>query len=140
MGRVLLEVLLPLGLTIFAVIDCIQTDESEVRNLPKIVWVLLILFFWVVGPIAWLVAGRPNSASARRDVAWPSTRTAGFPEYEKPARSLAPDDDPEFLAQLRRSNTEHEQMLKRWEDDLRKREEDLRRDGDDPTDSGPQDH
>ena len=124
--------LLPLALTIYAVVDCIQTDDSEVRNLPKFIWILLILLFWIVGPIAWLVAGRPQRGEPRRGVGWPATGTAGFPEYERP-RPLAPDDDPEFLSQLKRSNSEHEQMLEKWEADLRKREEELRkRDGDQP--------
>jgi hypothetical protein len=38
-------------------------------------------------------------------------------------RPLGPDDDPEFLDQLRRQDAEHERMLKQWEEDLRRREE-----------------
>ena len=42
---------------------------------------------------------------------------------------LAPDDDPEFLAELdRRAAPEHEKLLGSWEEDLRRREEELRRD------------
>jgi hypothetical protein len=114
-----------LFLLVFCLIDCIQTPEQDVRNLGKVWWVLLILFFPVVGAIAWLVAGRPTAAKRGRQVPWPSTRTAGFPEYERPRRALAPDDDPEFLDQLRRHNTEHEQMLRTWEEDLRRREREL---------------
>ena len=32
------------------------------RNLPKVAWLLLILLFPVVGPVAWLLAGRPTRA------------------------------------------------------------------------------
>lgn len=50
-------------LMIYCLIEAISTDESVVRNLPKVAWVLLILFFPLVGSIAWLVAGRPQRTS-----------------------------------------------------------------------------
>ncbi len=124
MGR-LLFFLLPVFLTIFALVDCIQTDESQVKGIPKVWWILLIVFFPLVGSAAWLLAGKARQP--RRNVSWPSTATSGFPEYER-ARPLAPDDDPEFLAQLRRNNDDHERMLRQWEDDLRKREQGLEKD------------
>ena len=123
-----LPVLIELFLLVFCLIDCIQTNESDVRNLGKVWWILLILFIPVIGPVAWLVAGRPQRGE-RRTVGWPSTKTSGFPEYERPSqrRQLAPDDDPEFLAQMRRSNAEQEDLLRKWEDDLRRREQELRK-------------
>ena len=78
--------LVPLALSLYALIDCIRTDESLVKGLPKIVWVLLIILIWVVGPLAWILAGRERS--------WEPTRR---PE---PPRTLAPDDDPDFLRDL----------------------------------------
>ena len=48
---------------------------------------------------------------------------SGFPEKERPAAPLAPDDDPEFLKSL----GEDKGMLQRWEADLRRREEELRK-------------
>ncbi|MFJ5922183.1 PLD nuclease N-terminal domain-containing protein [Kitasatospora sp. NPDC092948] len=114
-----------LALWIWAFIDCLTTPEDEIRHLPKVVWVIIVLLFPLVGSIAWLVAGK-NRAARRRQVPWPSGPTAGFPEYERP-RQLAPDDDPEFLASLKRGNQQHEDMLKQWEADLRRREEELRR-------------
>ena len=119
--------LLELGLLVYCLIDCLQTDSLVVRNLSKGWWIVLILVLPVIGGIAWLVAGRPEGRrSGTGRVAWPSTATAGFPEYERPARGGAPDDDPEFLRSLRESNRDHEQMLERWERDLREREERLR--------------
>ncbi|MFC8720465.1 PLD nuclease N-terminal domain-containing protein [Kitasatospora sp. NPDC057198] len=122
-----------LALWVWAFIDCLVTPEDEVRHLPKVVWVIIVLFFPLVGSIAWLVAGRDRTG-ARRRVAWPSGPTAGYPEYERPRRPTAPDDDPEFLASLKRGNERHEDMLKQWEADLRRREEELRRGDDRPGD------
>ncbi len=119
-----LPALIQLVLLVYCLIDCIQTDSILVRNLSKTVWILLIIFVPIVGPIAWLVAGRPQREE-HRNVPWPSTQTSGFPEYERP-RQQAPDDDPAYLESLRRSDTEHEQILRKWEEDLRKRDRELR--------------
>jgi hypothetical protein len=124
-----------LFLVVFCLIDCIQSDEAAIRNLGKAWWVLLILFFPLVGAIAWLVAGRPVNPR-RRTVPWPS-QTAGYPESERPRRTLAPDDDPEFLAEMRKGNAEQEELLRKWEDDLRRRERDLGKDDDDPPPPAP---
>jgi hypothetical protein len=120
-----LPLLLELALTIFCVIDCIQTEDGAVRNLPKWAWVLLVLLFPVVGPIAWLVAGRPGRAESGRH------HVSGYPEYRR-TRPVAPDDDPEFLRELGRVNDEHERTLRRWEADLARREEELRRRQEEP--------
>lgn len=134
MLRVLVELGVPLVLFVFALVDCIQTDEGAVRNLPKAVWILLIVLVPLVGSIAWLAAGRPTGdqrLQRRGQVAWPATATSGFPEYERPASgrprpTLAPDDDPEFLRSLGAEQRQHEAMLGDWEQDLRRREAALR--------------
>lgn len=112
MPRVLL-VLAVLSASIFCIIECIQTEEHEVRNLPKIVWVLLILLAPVVGPVAWFVAGRP-----RRE------RRGARPAGAVKRQPAAPDDDPMFLAGLDRTNDER-RRLEAWERELTEREGDL---------------
>jgi hypothetical protein len=119
---------LPLILAVYALVDCIQTDDASVRGLPKIGWIVLIVFIAIIGPVAWLIAGRARGASSGRGLPWTGGPTAGYPDRGGPARRpLAPDDDPEFLAQLR-PDGEHEALLEQWERDLRRREEDLRDD------------
>ncbi|GIJ43349.1 hypothetical protein Val02_02350 [Virgisporangium aliadipatigenens] len=123
MGRLYpLLFLIHLALLLFALIDCLSRDEYELRALPKVVWVLLILLFSPIGAIAYLIAGRPERA-ARAVPTWASG--SGFPERERP-RPVAPDDDPEFLRGLAAQRREDEDLLRRWEDDLRRREERLR--------------
>lgn len=126
-----LPVVIELALLVYCLIDCIQSDEGSVRNLPKTIWVLLIIFLPIVGSVAWLVVGRPLGAPTR-SVPWPSTRTAGFPEHERPRTAMAPDDDPEFLAGLAASDSRHERMLADWEAQLREREERLARTAEEP--------
>ena len=85
---------LPIILAVYALVDLVQTDEEDVQGLPKLVWVLLIVLIWVIGPIGWLLAGK-------RGRRWlpglPSRGATPQPGY----RPTAPDDDPDFLRGLR---------------------------------------
>lgn len=135
-----LPLLLELGLLVYALVDCIQTPAEAQRNLPKWAWIVLILVLPLIGSIAWLVAGRPDRRRAGA-VPWPATGTAGYPEYERPrggrgGRTVAPDDDPDFLAGLA-AQREDEQRLKAWEESLRRREEELKRPPGPPDDAAP---
>ncbi|MGW4392328.1 PLD nuclease N-terminal domain-containing protein [Streptomyces sp. NPDC004685] len=117
-----LPFLLVLALWIYAFIDCLNTPEEEVRGLPKVVWVIIILLFGevLVGPIAWLVAGRRRHAPGGGST--PS-------QWHRNHRTqwVAPDDNPEFLHSLREENKKDESLLKDWEADLRRREEELKK-------------
>ncbi|MFE2109128.1 PLD nuclease N-terminal domain-containing protein [Kitasatospora sp. NPDC059463] len=120
----ILTFVLPLALWVWAFIDCLTTPEEEVKHLPKVVWVIIVLLFPLVGSIAWLVAGKQRGVRT----APAGGHGAGGPAYgrRRDGRPLAPDDDPEFLASLNRRDDGHEDMLKQWEADLRRREDELR--------------
>lgn len=130
-----LPFLLVLALWIYAFIDCLNTPESQVRGLPKVVWVLIILLFGevLVGPVAWLVAGKqrqPVAGGGSTPSQWHRNHRTKF---------VAPDDNPEFLQSLKSENKKDEALLKDWEADLRRREEELRRKEGGPGDaSGPE--
>lgn len=116
--------LIDLVLIISALISCLSAEEYEIRALPRIVWVILILLFSPIGPIAWFVAGRPaRPIRLSNGTVW--RPGSGFPENERPR---GPDDDPEFLDRAaERSRREDTDLMRRWEADLRRREEELRR-------------
>ncbi|CAI9411471.1 PLDc N-terminal domain-containing protein [Nocardioides sp. T2.26MG-1] len=89
------------ALWVFCLVDAIGAPSDRIRNLPKVAWILLILFFPFVGSIAWLVAGRPDNGVSRRS---PYEReTPHFPEYDRPGRAAAvdPERDDAFLRQVR---------------------------------------
>ncbi len=121
-------------LLVFCLIDCIQTDELLIRNLPsKVIWILLIILLPILGSVAWLVAGRPWQPQPGRNVAWRSTSTAGYPDYERPAAaSNTGDIDERLRRDQERVDREHEEALRKWEASLRERE---RRLGDGGTES-----
>ncbi|GIG86359.1 PLD nuclease N-terminal domain-containing protein [Plantactinospora endophytica] len=117
-------------LAVFALISCLSAEDDEIRALPRFAWVLIILFFPLIGSIAWFVAGRP--VSAERPVA--GGRPAGGRDSRAP---LAPDDDPEFLRSLDNERSKRDrELLDRWEQDLRRREDELRRRDSEPPREG----
>jgi len=79
--------LLSVGVTVYALVDCWRSTDDEVRGLPRPAWILLII---LVGPlgipafgsVAYLLFGRPVAIPRRG------------------RRVPAPDDDPEFLRRL----------------------------------------
>ncbi len=79
-----------LVLMVWSLVEAISTDESRIRHLPKIAWILLVLFFPLAGSIAWLAAGRParnpsaHRAHRRRS---PSTTDRAAPPRPTPPRT-----------------------------------------------------
>lgn len=128
--------LVPLALAIYALVDCISTKDDEVKHLPKLVWIVLIVFAWVIGPLAWIFMGRQRVLPGRAGA--PGRSPAG----RRPGGWVAPDDNPEFLRSIneerqRADNKKDKELLEGWEEDLRRREEELRRND---TDDGPPDN
>lgn len=104
---------LALAVWIYCVFDVIASEEVLVRNLPKMVWLLIVLFIPTVGAVAWLALGRPLYAG------WRPGDTGG----SRQRRVLGPEDRSDFAQRPRPSDDER---LKAWEADLQRREEELR--------------
>lgn len=89
MPRVL-PIVLAVALWVYGLIDCAQTPEEEVPpGLAKPVWLLIIMLIPGLGAVAWLVVKGINKSSAGSPL--------GSRRQRRPS---APDDDPEFLANL----------------------------------------
>ncbi|MDN5767161.1 MAG: PLDc N-terminal domain-containing protein [Humibacillus sp.] len=74
--------------TIYAFVDCLQTDRRHVRIMPRVVWLVVVLVP-VVGPAGWLLSKREGTTGGR-----PPQRP------RRPTGPRGPDDDPEFLRKL----------------------------------------
>ncbi|WP_433272330.1 PLD nuclease N-terminal domain-containing protein [Actinosynnema sp. CS-041913] len=110
---------LTLGLWLFCLIDVITTDDGDARHLPKVGWLLIVLFFPLVGSIAWLLAGRPvrpvgGQRAYERDM-------PAFPEYDRPGRMAATDleSDAEFLRRCRERAEEQRRKARGAEGEAR---------------------
>ena len=82
-----LVVVLPVVLVIAALADIITRDDSLVKHLPKLMWVLLVLFLPLIGSILWFAIGHEYAARSDRGSfgdprrwggASPDTETTGF--------------------------------------------------------------
>ena len=120
--------LVEIVLLVYCVLNVITTPDSEVRNLPKLLWLVLVVVVPLVGGIAWLVAGRPQGPG--RSV--PYKGNQGRPPV-RPSRqqtsAVAPDDDEAFLRGLR----ERAEQQRR---EARRQDEQRHGPGDDPMTPG----
>ncbi|GGR73764.1 membrane protein [Streptomyces aureoverticillatus] len=95
-----LPFLLVLAVWIYAFIDVLNTPEKEVRHLPKVVWVIIVLLFGEVllGPIAWFVTGKKRPAAG--GAGGGGRRRGGW---------VAPDDNPDFLKGLEKDRDQRDE-------------------------------
>jgi len=120
---------------VWALLDCISTDASLCRNLPKGMWLIVVLLLPDLGSLAWLLLGRPEKAHWR----------PGSTDYRAPRRPIGIEDDPRYrrpasvtdrksaeldaeLAQWEaKKRTTPDPDLDAWEAELNRREVELRR-------------
>lgn len=81
---IIILIAIAVALMVFSAIDAILIDRLRVRGVPKGLWVFLIIFIPVVGPILWLTVGRGKKNA-------PGSRKG----------PIAPDDDIDFLRGLK---------------------------------------
>ncbi|MBB5137740.1 hypothetical protein HNP84_007492 [Thermocatellispora tengchongensis] len=82
-----------LAFWLYCLFDVITTPDEETRNLPKILWVLVVVLLVGVGGVLWLLLGRPYA---------PRETQAGPGGSMRADVPRGPDDDPEFLRDLDR--------------------------------------
>jgi hypothetical protein len=134
---------LMLALWIYCIFDVIASEDVLIRSLPKVTWLLIVIFLPDIGSLAWLLLGRPLYAGWR----------PGDTTRRTPKRVIGPEDRLDFpIGPVRppapprpvepprpgpKPLGSREDELAAWEEQLRMREEELRRreQGDDPTPS-----
>ncbi|MFF2277840.1 PLD nuclease N-terminal domain-containing protein [Agromyces sp. NPDC058126] len=87
--------------TVYAVVDCALLDRLRIRGLKRGWWIVVILFVPVIGGLLWFFVGRGGSLN----------RPAGR------NRTVAPDDDTEFLRRLGDDAVQAER-IRRLEEEL----------------------
>lgn len=84
---------------IFCIMDVVATPADKCRNLPKLIWLFVVILLPEIGSISWILFGRSTIAKAGGQL-----RQASSPIRTR-ERSRAvptnPDDDEEFLARLK---------------------------------------
>ncbi|MDJ0336370.1 PLDc N-terminal domain-containing protein [Salinibacterium sp. G-O1] len=92
--------LIVLALDVFAIVDLILIEQRRVRAMPKVVWVIVIVLLPIIGAVLWFFLGRESA-------------TGGSGQR----RTVAPDDDPSFLRNIRRDE-EQDERIRRLEQEL----------------------
>ncbi len=84
----------------YCVVTVLMSRDDDVKHLPKIGWLVLVLLFPLVGGVAWLLIGR-GARTARRSAY--EREAPAFPEYDRPGRAAGatPESDEEFLRRIR---------------------------------------
>lgn len=98
---------------LYALYDAITTVDVHVRNLPKVAWVLIILFLFEIGAAAWFLLGRPTKATF-------SSSGDKYRDYTNPLDAA----DLTGLSPVVRDREERARMQV-WEEQLRRREEEI---------------
>jgi hypothetical protein len=99
------------GLLLFwlwALYDVVTVEPSQVRNLPKVLWLVVVVLLFGLGAVLWLFLGRPvRSTSASRPAATRRPRRAPEPEpdADRHANRVVTD----------RRSAELDRMLEEWE-------------------------
>lgn len=99
-----------LGFMVWCLVEAISTDGRRIRNLPKVAWVLLILFLPLVGGIAWLLGGRPSAVVA----------TAGTPDPDRATRADSRNPAEEAADFSTRIRERAEEQRRRYEQQKKK--------------------
>ena len=99
MARAILAgILIAVALLIYSLIDLTVTEDARIRRLNRILWIVIIVLIPVIGPIAWVVAGK-------------GPRGMGD--------TVAPDDDPKFGDSTPKiSDEEADRRIREIEDQL----------------------
>ena len=93
---------------VWALFDCVATDSSLCRNLPKGVWIIIVLILPDIGSFLWLLLGRPERAHWR----------PGSSDYRAPRRPVGLEDHPRYSAAAGitdRRSAELDAQLENWE-------------------------
>jgi hypothetical protein len=93
------------AIDVFAIVDVIFTDKSRVRALNKALWIVIIIVLPVIGALLWFLLGKDRQ------------------DREGERRTVAPDDDPAFLKNLRRDEDQDER-IRRLEQELAELDDD----------------
>ncbi|AGL20518.1 hypothetical protein L083_7008 [Actinoplanes sp. N902-109] len=86
-------------------------SAERVRTMPRPLWVLVLLFVPLLGPLAYLLWGRPVPVPSV------AVRRPG-------ARPASPDDDPDFLRSMNSEQARRDrELLAQWERELDKNDD-----------------
>lgn len=117
--------LLVIALMVGAMVDVIRKDDAQVRFLPKMAWVVIVILLPLIGSLLWFAIGREYSEAGLRI---PRMRPAARPAPRRPDPRPAPPVDARSTEQ---QIADLDREIEEWR--LRQEIEKRRREGGDPS-------
>jgi hypothetical protein len=127
-----LLLVLEYGVALFCFVDIARATEAAVPWVPRWGWIVAILIFPAAVSVVWLVATSKRRGRLRGTGSAPAGSGDVSDQVSEAVRRARAchfgslEEDAALLAQLWDVNEEHEETLRRWEADLRRREDALR--------------
>jgi hypothetical protein len=119
--------LLFFGFWVWALLDVIATDSDRCRNLPKGLWLILVVLLVDIGAFAWVLLGRPPKGHVLPRAT----------DFSAPRHPIALEDQPQYSSSpieiTDRRSQELDRRLDAWEAEQRAKKADAEngnRDGD----------
>jgi hypothetical protein len=116
-----LPALLYIGLVVYSVFDALQTPADELYRLTRGQWVAVIVLVPLFGAICWLLATGPRRGRHEHAPGHPvgtGWAAEGMTQYP-----VGPDDDPEFIAGLARTQRKRTLTRPDEEDEGKKKQD-----------------
>lgn len=112
--------ILVIALMVGALVDIIKRDDSQVRFLPKMAWIIIVILLPLIGSLLWFAIGREYSEEGLRI---PRMRAAARPTAPRPEpRPVTPVDTRSTEQQIADLDREIEEWRLRQEIEKRRRE------------------
>lgn len=106
--------LILLGVWIYALFDVITTPDGATRHLPKVGWILIVIFLSTIGAAAWFILGRPAGA------AFSLGGRGGDPKHVRPSDTAMSDAERERIERQRRTAEIDAELDRRIEEKKRR--------------------
>jgi type VI protein secretion system component VasK len=94
---------------LWALYDVITVDQHRVRNLPKVLWIGIVIVLFIIGALCWVFLGRPP-----RELQASQPQAPRRPRRHAPPEPETPRDAAQRVITDRRS-AELDRMLEEWE-------------------------
>jgi hypothetical protein len=88
--------LILMAIWIYALFDVITTPNGATRHLPKVGWILIVIFLSTIGAAAWFFLGRPAGAS------FAFGGRGGDPKHVRPSDTAMSDAERERIERQRK--------------------------------------
>ena len=89
---------------VYSIVDCAVQPATRHRGVPKAAWIAIVVIIPVIGGILWFTIGRRRANDSSGEI-----------------RLIAPDDDPQFLRSI--SKSEQDARIRRLEEELARLED-----------------